>query len=219
MAHLLHQHKDPDMEQYEPSMYIRLETEKLDKTNIKSWYNIVKKYAPSGTVTGIQVPDQEGNLKMSLLISRPGKTGYEYDIPLTRDLLDSELEPIVMAWAAIYPEKDFTISSTSADVEAKRQGPADTIDMDEKQYNDFCETLAKQEHIKWCADRQNNGWRYGLNYSRKDKTHPLLRPWEQLSDQEKDINYELPRTLVQELNDQGYVVVSRNELAKWLSDR
>lgn len=204
-------------EQYEPLMYIRLSTEKLDKKFIKLWYKIVKTYAPSGTVTGFQVPDENGNMKMSLMVSRPSKDGYEYDIPLTRDLMDSELEPIVMAWAAIYPEKDFTISSTTADVEATSQGPADTIDMDERQYNNFCETLAKQEHTKWCADRQSSGWRYGLNYSRKNKTHPLLRPWEQLSDKEKDINYELPRTLVQELNDQGYVVVSRDELSKWLS--
>lgn len=207
------------MEQYEPLMYIRLETEKLDKDQLKLWYRIVKKYAPSGTVTGFQVPDQDGNLKTALMVSRPTDNGYEYDIPLTRDLLDEELEPIVMAWAAAYPEKDFTISSTSADVEAKRQGPADTIDMDERQYNNFCESLAKQAHAKWCADRQDNGWRYGLNYSRKEKTHPLLRPWEQLSEQEKDIDHDLPRTMVQELNDQGYVVVSRDELAKWLSNR
>lgn len=206
------------MKQYEALMYIRLETEKLDKQEIKLWYNIVKKYAPSGTVTGIQVPDQDGNLRMSLLVSRQTGNGYEYDIPLTRDLLDDELEPIVMAWAAVYPTKDFTISSTSADAEAPRQGPADTIDMDEKKYNDVCEALAKQEHTKWCADRQNNGWRYGLNFSRKEKTHPLLRPWEQLSEQERDVDYTLPKTMVQELNNQGYAIVSREELAKWLRE-
>lgn len=205
--------------QYELSMYIRLETEKLPVPLIKLWYKTVKQYAPSGTITGFQTPNQNGELTNTLMVSRPSDNGYEYDIPLTRDLLDDELEPIVMAWAEIYRDKDFVISSTSADIMAKSQGPADTIDMTERQYNDICETLAKQEHLKWCSDRQDNGWRYGVNYSRKEQTHPLLRPWEQLSEEEKNINYSLPQTVIQELNDQGFVVVSRDELAKWLSDR
>jgi tetratricopeptide (TPR) repeat protein len=50
------------------------------------------------------------------------------------------------------------------------------------------ETLARMEHGRWIVDRIRDGWRYGSPRDNARKLHPLLVPWGELSeaDREKD---------------------------------
>ena len=80
----------------------------------------------------------------------------------------------------------------------------------------LCTALAKQRHTDWVRERTDAGWRYGVTFDQTEKTAPLLRPWEQLPDQYRRPDLNLPQTLITGLNDQGYVVISRADLDQLL---
>lgn len=46
-----------------------------------------------------------------------------------------------------------------------------------------------------------------------------MRPWEQLPESYRKVDYELPHLFMNMLAEQGYVVVSREELNKWLAKK
>ena len=41
-------------------------------------------------------------------------------------------------------------------------------------------SMARQHHNRWIQERQQNGWRFGLNLDLTEKTHPAMRPWDDL---------------------------------------
>ena len=51
--------------------------------------------------------------------------------------------------------------------------------------HDFFETLSEMEHRRWMAERLMDGWRYGQIRNNKKKIHPMIIPYEQLSESEK----------------------------------
>lgn len=55
------------------------------------------------------------------------------------------------------------------------------------------EQLARGEHEHWQAERQASGWAYGANRNDRRKVHPLLVPWERLSDEDRSRNRAIVR--------------------------
>ena len=64
--------------------------------------------------------------------------------------------------------------------------------------------------------RTDAGWRFGTAFDAKAKTHPLIRPWDQLPQRYQQPNIELPQILLRLLHDQGYAVLPRDELDRLL---
>ena len=52
--------------------------------------------------------------------------------------------------------------------------------------NDEFESLAKLEHLRWSADRRLAGWRYGKIRDNELRRHPMLVPYDQLPESEKE---------------------------------
>ena len=198
-------------------MYIRLTTTApLQKSEVKMWFNTVKSLLPSGVLGSLQVRNPDNELTNVQLIHKTEKGKHLYEIPLNRDMVPREVEPIVTAWDAYYPEGDFDIETSAAEIEASRQKLADAIVVKENEYNQLCDTLAKHQHTAWYKSRADKGWRYGISINRKDKTHPMMRPWEELPEEYRTVDYELPKMLMNFFEEQGYVVVKKTDLAKWL---
>ncbi len=57
------------------------------------------------------------------------------------------------------------------------------------------ESLAELEHQRWMMDRRINGWRYGKTRNDKSKLHPDLVEWSLLSNDSKQYDREIIRTL------------------------
>lgn len=200
--------------------YIRLIGPALPKEVAKEWASVVKANLPSGVMGSVQVPGPEGDLKSVYMIHKTLKSGqHKYEIPLVRDLVPSEALIIVQAWDALYPEGEHEIETSAEEIEAARQGPTDAVVIGETDYNQMCETLAKHQHNRWCDQRTKAGWRYGAQLNTVDMTHPMLRPWEQLPASYRQIDYEFPHLFMDMLAQQGYAVVKRTDLAKWLSKK
>jgi len=48
------------------------------------------------------------------------------------------------------------------------------------------ESLSRVEHLRWCAERLLDGWRYAPVRDNDAKLHPSIVPWERLSDEVRD---------------------------------
>jgi hypothetical protein len=57
------------------------------------------------------------------------------------------------------------------------------------------EEMAIREHERWMTDRQHHGWTYSAQRDNARKHHPLLVPWEQLSEPEKEKDRDTIRNL------------------------
>lgn len=188
------------------SRYIALCVKEASEEVRKSWYRIVCDTAPNGVITTVPVDGKP----VCLVTSLHGETSW-LKVPLTRDLLDQEAESIVNAFAAEHPDLDFDVRVSSS---AAEQLGADTmpVTVDKDRYVALCTAWAKSQHDRWMKERLDAGWRYGPTISLSARTHPLLRPWPDLPEQFRKIDLDEPQKLLDLLNDQGYALITRDEL-------
>ena len=195
-------------------LFIRLKTTApLEKEEAIAWYNCVKNNVMDGVLSSVQTTNPDGDPDVIFMVHKETNGGtHFYEIPLARDLTPAEQDAIDDA----YEGPEGIIESSSEEVQSARQGPADAVVMEEDHYNSLCETLAKHQHQRWYEDRAKSGWSFGLKVDETSKQHPMMRPWEQLPSQYQKVDYELPHLFMNMLAEQGFVVVSRNDLNKWL---
>lgn len=190
--------------------FIKLTTEApLDHPLVKAWFNGVLAYAPSGIVHAISVTDDDNTRHVVRLVHQTHPEGHSYVIPLTRDLRPSEIDAIVAQFADEQPELDFDVETNETRLRTRDH---DEIPIDAAKHLALCLAMAKQKHEAWVRERTSAGWRYGIAFDPQDKTHPLLRPWDQLPKryQAPDLNW--PQQLLALLNDNGYIVIAREDL-------
>ena len=194
--------------------YIQLTTDdKLEREVVGSWYQCVKAYAPSGVITVVQAQDDKGNPASVQLVRRVRDKRQCYLVPLSRDLGAGEVEKIVAAFAEAMPDLDFDIETSDTRLVARDVGE---VPLDAAKHVALCMALAKQQHEDWLRDKTDDGWRYGVKVDAKEKTHPLLRPWDQVPERLKKPNLRLPQTLMSLLNTHGYAIMPREELQRLL---
>ncbi len=162
--------------------HIRLVVKKpVKKIWEKMFLNIVTKVGPAGIVRPVHVIDEFGGSKQIHLRSYKMGDDYIYEVPLVRNLEEKEAEEIIKMWVKFYEEGDFIIETSTPFKDEE------TVADDSDDVMPCCEK-AKLKHNKWMRDKVKEGFRYGLVYSEKNKTHPMLRPWEQLPAQYKQID-------------------------------
>ncbi len=193
------------------SRYVKLIVdEPLDKDQMRQWFDCAKDQLPSGVTSTVQTTDDGGNLRSVSMVHREVGGHHEYLIPLSRDLVDREVEPMIDCFTAVVPELDYDIEVSSAQTNLLTEPKA--IEVADNKYTDLCTSWAKKQHEDWLKDRQDSGWRYGPTMSIKNKTHPLVRPWHDLPDQFRKIDTSQPQSMLDLLNDQGYAVIGKSEL-------
>lgn len=160
--------------------HITLITKKpLSADEIKDWFSVVQKIGPAGIIGSAYI-SSNGRLKISGFYTIKGKLGNEYVVPLTRDLSADEAGKISIVWDRLWADGDFMIDFSQTDQsrahkKVEQQAIADAIS----------ETMAKRLHSDWVNEKVSDGWNYGTRYSKSNKTHPGLIPWEQLSDKQR----------------------------------
>jgi hypothetical protein len=71
------------------------------------------------------------------------------------------------------------------------------------------EAIASGAHERWRREREAQGWTYGPICDHAAKRHPLLRPWEELPEVEKEHNRLTARLAGAKLHALGYKIVRR----------
>lgn len=178
---------------------------------IRDWHATARAKAPYGVPCVLSLVDNKGNPQSVTLVQRETSKGHFYMIPLTRDLTEKEAEKIIEAFQDKYPELDFDIEATVVPTYTMdKAGPSITVDQHE--YAELAKSIAKKQHQDWVKERSEQGWRYGPTVSLSEKTHPLIRPWDELPEQFRTVDLDQPQKILDLLGQYGYVVVSKDDL-------
>jgi hypothetical protein len=70
---------------------------------------------------------------------------------------------------------------------------------------------AEQAHQIFCEDLLGQGYRYGPVLSEEEKTHPALVPYEQLSEDRKQLNREFVRDISRKIASAGFTISPKQE--------
>jgi len=162
-------------------------TNKLNAEEIQRWFFTVVMLSPDGVIAG----DDETS---SFLLATQADD-FLYRIPLVRHLTANEAEKIVEGYMRV-TEHDFEIETSNVyRADADLGHPFEyEIKMDEGARDILHLTYQRQAHNEWIQEMMSKGYRYGLNLSINEKTHPALRPWDDLPE-----NYRP----VQQINDKS----------------
>lgn len=154
--------------------YILQRTESpLDGNIVKLWYYTVELLAPEGVIAG---DDDTNSLMLGLQ-----NDYYVYIIPLKRHLTILESEKIVEGYSRI-TNHDFEIEISNVYQDSVDFGHPFEYDLsiDEEAKTILHEAIARHAHNQWIQSKMQSGWRFGLNLSISEKTHPAMRPWDDL---------------------------------------
>jgi len=154
--------------------YIQQRTDKtLNAEEIQRWFFTVMMLAPEGVVAG----DDE----TSQFILASQDKDLLYIVPLVRHLTADEAERIVEGYMRV-SEHDFEIETSNVyRADADFGHPfEDEIEMDEGAQDILEKSYARQAHNEWIQEMMNKGYRYGINMSESQKTHPAMRPYDDL---------------------------------------
>ncbi len=72
------------------------------------------------------------------------------------------------------------------------------------------EKLAENTHDVWARGRLDEGWTYGKTLDRDKKTHPLLVPYGELTESEKDYDRRTSLETLKVLQKLGFSIVRRD---------
>ena len=72
---------------------------------------------------------------------------------------------------------------------------------------DILEKLAKAAHDIFCEGKKRDGWKYHEEKSEEKKTHPLLKPYDELPEWAKEANRVNVRTIPHKLAAAGYIMI------------
>jgi hypothetical protein len=198
------------------SRFIKLVSiDHISVADARMWYQVLLKFAPQGILSSIEMMNG-GEMQSYRMVRRDEGKKQVLIVPITRDLNPDELEVISEAWIRKCPLGKFSIES-SAPQANKLENRINNITMPRDEYLSLCCELAKRQHEQWMRDRTDDGWRYGAKVSLSNKTHPMLRPWEDLPEQYRDVNTDSPENFLNFLNNQGYAVVRKEELGSLIS--
>ena len=162
----------------------------LNAKEIRRWYMTVDMLSPDNIIMG----DDETN---SFILASQAEE-LLYIIPLVRHLTEEEAERIVEGYMRV-SEHDFQIETSNVyRANADFGHPFETdyqIAVEAK--NILKDAYARQAHNQWIQSKMQKGFRYGLNLSINEKTHPAMRPWDDLPTEYK----RMPETTDKELLD------------------
>ena len=72
------------------------------------------------------------------------------------------------------------------------------------------EALAETLHDAWCQEHETQGWRYGPQRNEETREHPLMRPFKDLPEPEKERNRLTARVTHAKLLDVGFRIVQQS---------
>lgn len=198
-------------------IYVKLvSNHHLSIADARNWYKTVLRVLTDSLVTHIDSLDDQGLPVSTRLVRRTIGDSTELIVPLIRDILPNELQKLSDAWREVSPSGTFTLTTNPTQSQKMNQA-VNGLTLDNTEYQSLCLQLAKVRHEGWMRERSEAGWSYGTVLSLVSKTHPMLRPWDELPEQYRDVDTRNPENFLDFINNQGYAVVRKEELGSLLS--
>lgn len=173
----------------------------------KIFYQLCRDNLPSGIMTTVQIGEKQASLRKT---TNEGKTTLT--VPLTRHLTGKETTSFVETFDGLV-ERDYQIVTSKIDTMVEKEIE---VVVDSEPLLSLATAWARTQHDEWVRDKTDAGWRYGTDVSVKNKTHPLIRTWNDLPDEYRKIDTSKPEELLKLFNDQGYILVAKTEMDQLL---
>lgn len=155
--------------------------EEMSKSDVKEFLLVVRDEGPSGILEPYSRIYSDGTKANIFIIMSVLEDGYQYKVPLKRNLTGGEAQRIVEVWAEEY-DGDFDVEATTPLLRMQDLSMFDEVEIDED-YEMLAHNVENNiKHQRWVTERVSNGWRYGMVHSDKEKVCPFLIPWEQLAE-------------------------------------
>jgi len=178
---------------------------KLTKDVASLWFNTVQNVLPSGLISQTTLYSHSDAKESNFYCKKLKNGKLAYVIPLVRDLDASEIHNIVQQWCKAYPAGDFLVDYSQNSLEL----PIGTNSLEQSKINEILDLWAKSQHTRWMEDAVSKGWKFGVRMSSKDKTHPLIQPWEQLPTYAREQNLAAVEDLIKILDSFGYAITQK----------
>ncbi len=189
--------------------FIRLESKKaINDDLIKEWIKDLKETLSISVFAFVTKVLNDGSEKRGYVSHRTTNQGsHVYEIPLVRDL--SQMEKDLVAKST-----EWIIKATKSYLTFNGKGltSLDPLSEYSSHYKQLCVDIAKMMHQKWYSEKSEEGWKYGLTFSMKEKTHPMMRPWEDLPETYRKVDYEIPKELINIFGKNGFVMINKFDL-------
>jgi hypothetical protein len=163
-------------------------TEEIDKRTVRLFSAAVTK------TMGYQLIE---NISECSLFEYSDKKNNYLEFGLPKDLTDSQTTEVMEILQRVLPY-DFQVEVSGVE-------PAVNNDV----LKEISETAAKLAHNKWMQRQVDEGWRYGAKYSLREKTNPLIQPWEQLTETYKDAHSVNLSEIMDLLGHNGYELIKK----------
>ena len=198
----------------ESQFFLKLVTEdEQNKNVVKKFYNTVSTYGPENVMSVFETTTPDGEPAQSSLVHRVLEDGqHEYEIPLVRNLTANEILEVVNQLENALVENDFLLETSTFDEDCCLNEDHDDLYFEPELTEQIATKFAERFHERWLNERLDKGWRVGPKRSDSKKTHPLAKPWSQLPEEHKIVDYDLPQVFVDLMEEFGYTVISHEEL-------
>lgn len=183
--------------------------QELSKSNIISWFQCARDNIGSGIVMSVPVDGKPVHL-----IKTKDSEGVHYAIPLSRDVTSDEVTKVIEVFAQCC-SCDFKVSATTSSLDYQ-VNPDVVVDHDP--LHELCAKWAKDKHENWRKGKEGEGWRYGPVASKANRTHPLLRPWDDIPSEYRKVDTTPVQEMLDLLKETGYVMIHREDLDKLLGE-
>lgn len=188
--------------------HIRLITDdKIPNAKATLFLKTVEKVGPDNIINSMQVYDKVGGIVEVMLRHYQDYNGdHVYEVPLKRNLEITECEKIIFVWDKLFKDEDFIIETSTPYTKTGIPEKEDDIISRDK-FAEMCEKLSKEKHNRWLQARIDKGWRFATRFSNKDKTHPMLRDWDSLPSEYKQVDKQSPSLFLDMLDEFGFTVL------------
>lgn len=156
----------------------------LSNNQATAWYLTVKEFGPDDILFSYTHNGNEVSMEYGMC--EDCELSHTYVVPLKRDLSATETAFILEAWNHVFTE-DFDIEiSNTYDMVSDYDSE---INIDEDVKSQASMDINKWDHNRWVENSIMEGWRWGTHYNSKEKTHPALRPWDDLPESHRRIRH------------------------------
>ena len=175
----------------------------LPDSSVMSWFGSVRDAGPDGAVSSVELRADRNPVRF---YHREQGGMHRYIVVLSRDLSLDETRRIAEAYDRAVPEGDFEIthSQQMLNEDSSRQ---------EALGKDLIRAIAleaaKKSHNRWTHVMMEQGWRYGMNHSQRQRTTPMLTDWESLGERYQRRQYQRMMDLLEVLDGMNLAITRR----------
>lgn len=150
--------------------------EQLSVKDLTKWFLTISLLGPEDILSSGEMTNSNFSFGMD-------DEQYVYIADLNRNLTIKEAERIITGYLKVTTH-DFEMESSGVYGDEKNSDDVWECEyiIDDEARKILTDNYCRQAHNEWIKYKMENDWRFGINLNIMEKTHPAMRPWDDLPD-------------------------------------